>query len=493
MEFLTKEEKRKHATRLFLGYGLVAILIGLATTLLVYMAQGYNYDSNNGVVRGGLIFVESQPVSANIYIDEQIKDRTSARISLGEGQHNLALRQDKYRDWSKTFNLEGGTVLYFIYPKLIPTDITVGVTKVFDGVPVWASQSPNQRWLVLQQNATSPVLTIIDLDNPTNEPALSTLPAGQLVGRGSQLGALTPIEWADDNQHLLLRQNLDGGGSSYVIFDRDNSDNSVNITARHNLPITGQITLKNQKYDKYYFYEPTSQNLSLLDLQTGLVPTPLLQGVVAFKAFADDLLLYVTYTNALSAQADVYVLSSQQDTYKLKSITRDIQQRYLLDLAQFDHSWYYITASVQDNMVLLYRNPLKRATAGNIEPINPQMSLELINPQSVSFSKNYRFVSMQSDKNFVIFDAEQNKVFKFSSSLNISPGQQAQWMDGYRLMAVTDGMVNIFDFDGTNIQPLVASQPGFTGYFDKDYRYIYTFMPQADGKTAFATGQLFVQ
>lgn len=493
MEFLTKEAKRKHTIKLFLGYGLVAILVSLATILLVYIAQGYNYDPDNGVVRSGLVFVESKPVSANIYIDDQHRGNTGARIPLSEGQHSLILRQDNYRDWSKTFSLDGGTILYFVYPKLIPTDITVGVGKLFDNVPVWASQSPNQRWLVLQQNATSPVLTIIDLDNPTKEPALSTLPAGQLVGRGSQLGALTPVEWADDNQHLLLRQNLDGGNYSYIVFDRDNSDNSVNIITRHNLPATGQITLKNHKYNKYYFYEPTSQNLSILDLQTGLATTPLLQGVVAFKAYGDDLLMYVTYTGALSTEADVYVLSDQQDSYKLKSMARDAQQHYLLELAQFDHSWYYISASAQDNKVLLYRNPLKRVIASNVEPINPQMSLELTNPQYVSFSEDYRFISMQSGKNFVVFDVEQNKIFRFSSGLNIADGQQARWMDEYRLSVVAGGMVNIFEFDGTNTQALTASRPGLAGYFDKDYRYIYTLMPQLDGTTGFATGQLFAK
>ncbi len=492
MEFFDTKAKRKHAIKLFLGYGLVAILIGLATTLLVYMAQGYNYNLDDGVVRNGLVFVDSKPVSANVSIDGQPKDKTGARLTLDEGQHTLLLTQDKYRDWTNTFNLEGGGVLYFTYPLMIPTNINLAATHIFDSPPVWASQSPDKRWLVIQQYAASPVLATYDLSNPSQPPTLGTLPSSQLIGRGSQLGALSSVQWANDNTHLLLKQNLSNGGSAYVIFDRENADNSVNLNIRHNLPTTAQINLRDEKYDKYYYLDSASQMLSNLDLQTGLAAAPLAHGVVAYGSYGEDKILYVTYANAALGTADVYALSGQ-DTFKLKSLPKDSQGHYLLKIDQFDNSWYYLTASSEANQVLMYRNPLKRASPGNTEAINPQMSLDLNDPQYISFSDNSRFVAMQSGKAFVVYDAEQNRVFRYTNSLEIGVAQQTEWMDSYRMKAEVGGKVYIFDFDGANVQELAASQPGFTAYFDEDYGYVYSLMMQADGKVALTSGQLVAE
>jgi hypothetical protein len=83
-------------------------------------------------------------------------------------------------------------------------------------------------------------------------------------------------------------------------------------------------------------------------------------------------------------------------------------------------------------------------------------------------------------------------VYRYESPLAIAGTQQAKWMDGHRLTAVTDGKVQVFDFDGTNLQTLVASRPEFTPYFDRDYQYIYTLVPQADGHTGLQNGKLIV-
>ena len=491
MEFPDKKAKRKRSIKLFLGYGLVAIMIGLATTLLVYMAQGYGYNSADGVVRNGLIFVDSHPTAASVMVDNEPKSETMARLMLNEGRHSLSINKEGYRNWSKNFNLEGGRVLYFSYPLLIPNTITTGVTTAFDTSPIWASQSPDRRWLVMQQNASSPVLTIFDLANPDQEPLLSTLPASQLSGSGSRLGNLSPVEWADDNSHILLKQNLENG-ANYIIFDRENADNSINLSKRYNLSLTSQLTIKNKKYDKYLYYDPATQMLYDLDLKVGLTTTPLLTGVIVYTSYGDDLILYVTYANAQADLADVYVKKGQ-DIFKLKSLSRDSQNRYPLAIGEYSHTWYYLTASTDSDKVLVYRNPLNRASAGNTQAIEPQMSLALDNPRYISFSVDFQFIAMQSGKNFVVYDNEQSRVFRYTSSLDIGETQRIDWMDAYRIKVVVANKIYIFEFDGANLQELIASRAEFSAYFDEDYQVVYSLTSQENGKTALTNGQLLVE
>jgi hypothetical protein len=491
MEFPDKDSKRKRSIKLFIGYFLIAILVGLAALLLIYMTAGYNYDRNNGVIQNGLVFLESKPVSANIYIDNQSKGNTGARMVLNEGKHVINLKQNKYRDWSKTFTLEGGSVLYFIYPKLIPTTIKTGVARIFDNAPAWVSQSPDRNWLVLQQNAQAPVLSVIDLNKPTNEPVLNTLSATQLASVNGSRGTLSPVDWADDNRHLLLLQKMPDGNNHYVIYDRDNVDNSINLTEALKLTTGQVIKLRDGKFDKYYVHDIATGDLFSADIQKGLNTTAILKSVVSYQPYADNLILYVTYDKAAIGQANVLVLSDKTNSYMLKSLPRDANNQYLLDLAQFKGNWYYVTASVSSNRIMIYRNPLKRSAPGNKQAINPQMSLELNNPQFVSFSPANRFFVVQSAKNFIVYDAEQNRVFKYSSSVNITAGQEAKWMDGHRLNVVADQKVVEFEFDGLNMQVLTDSQQSFEPYFDKDYQFVFTLASQADGKVALKSGHLF--
>ncbi|MEI6237701.1 MAG: hypothetical protein WCP03_03830, partial [Candidatus Saccharibacteria bacterium] len=249
MEFQSKEYKRNKAIQLFIGYALVAILIGLASLILVYLAQGYGYDTGKGLNQSGLVFVDSKPAPGEIFIDNQKRDKKN---SLSEGEHKITIKKDKYRDWNKTFTLEGGAVAYFIYPKLFPVDIPVGVTRVYPNAPDWVSQSPDRRWLVIQEQTNSPVLSIMDLSKPSDEPLVYTIPANQLSIQKGSYGVITPIEWSDDNQHLLLLQKMPDDSINYLIIDRQNSEKSINLTEKLALSDASTVVLRDKKYDKYY-------------------------------------------------------------------------------------------------------------------------------------------------------------------------------------------------------------------------------------------------
>jgi hypothetical protein len=47
-------------------------------------------------------------------------------------------------------------------------------------------------------------------------------------------------------------------------------------------------------------------------------------------------------------------------------------------------------------------------------------------------------------------------------------------MDGHRLSAKSGGTLIIFDFDGSNLQDLVASIPQSIPMFDRDYTLLYS-------------------
>jgi hypothetical protein len=319
-----------------------------------------------------------------------------------------------------------------------------------------------------------------------------TIPLAQISNEKGSYGTIIAIEWSDDNRHLLLKQTLPSGKEAYISFDHEDVAQTINITNKIKLASPLKLVLRDKKYDKYYAQDPVNGNIQTADLKNGLQTVPIITGAISFKSYADNLILYTTLVNAKPNAVNVMVLSNQTDSYKLQDLPIDANSHYLLDIAKYDNSWYYVTASASDKKAILYRDPLAKAAPNNTVPISPRLALLIDSPQFVSFSDNARFISMQNGKKFVIFDAELNRVYRYESPLAIAGTQQAKWMDGHRLTAVTDGKVQVFDFDGTNLQTLVASRPEFTPYFDRDYQYIYTLVPQADGHTGLQNGKLIV-
>src|SRR5436305_13910231 len=118
MDYLDPRKRRAHNTRLIVGYVLVSIVIGLATYVLNQAANGYGINVKTGqIIQNALLFADSKPGGAEIYLDNQDKNTTtSARLILPTGNYLLTLKKEGYRDWSRQFTLNEQSVARYVYP-----------------------------------------------------------------------------------------------------------------------------------------------------------------------------------------------------------------------------------------------------------------------------------------------------------------------------------------------------------------------------------------
>ena len=95
MDFLDPRKRRAHNIRLMIGYGLVAIAIGLTSVILVYGAYGYGINTKTGeLIQNGLLFVDSKPADAGIYLNgQQNQSPTGARLTLPAGSYELTVKK----------------------------------------------------------------------------------------------------------------------------------------------------------------------------------------------------------------------------------------------------------------------------------------------------------------------------------------------------------------------------------------------------------------
>src|SRR5437868_1052460 len=102
MDFLDPKKKRAHIIRLYVGYFLMAIALGIGTLILMFELFGYDVNhKTGGVIQNGLVFVDAHPESAQIIVNGKPEGQTDARLTLPAGQYSFELKRDGYRNWKR--------------------------------------------------------------------------------------------------------------------------------------------------------------------------------------------------------------------------------------------------------------------------------------------------------------------------------------------------------------------------------------------------------
>lgn len=475
MEFLDPEEKRAKTRRIFSGYALAIVAVVSITTVLSFVLQGADLFSRQIDVKNGLLFVDSKPVSADVYIDGQIKKRTEARFVLPEDKYDLKLSQAGYRDWTKRVDVIGSKVRYHVYPKLIPNDVRTVSKNNYSDLPYIYTQSADRKWLIVSINKTQPVMHKYDLGNQDSVPTTITVPSSVISAEDAKSATFKEIEWASDSKNVLYKKTL-GSKIEYILINIDKPDESVNISAKFKLNSSYELTLLDRKYDKYYVLNTATKTLQRANLKDGIQPQVVADGVVDYKYYGSDIVLYATVNGAEDGYYSVRI-SKDNSTYNLEPIVKsdDIS----LDVASYENDWYYAVGSDKQEYVGIYLNPIATQSVSN-GFLKPQLKLRISAPKMVSFSDNARFIAAQSESDFAVYDAEVKRVYRYKSPIKLPVGG-AKWMDGHRLRAAADGKEQIFEYDGNNLQATSAALDGSMTYYDRDYLFSYSFVKDEAG------------
>lgn len=485
MDTLDPEERRRHAVRLYIGYALLGIVVVLATTILLYLAYGYQLSKNGTVIQNGLIFVSSNPSSANIYLNgAESSSTTNTRLTLPSGSYNMKIERSGYRLWQRNIYVEGGEVEHFDYPFLIPNQLTTTNLATYKQLPPLATQSNDLRWLVIESPDSFTKFEMYDLKNPGTPPTTFTLPSSLLTPAKQQAWRL--VSWADDNQHILLEHIYDGNNLEYILVNSQQPSQSVNLTKQLALgdqPYT--LQLANNKYNQYFIYLKNGGILESTSLGNTSPPTEILSNVLSYKAYGTNDFLYTTATDSPKTKGEVAVkLLMGGTTYQLTDLP--VSSLYLLNLTQYSGVWYVAAGSESANKVYVYQDPSGYMDNNPGQVAKPAAVLQIPQPDYLEFSNNARFILAENKNSFAVYDAENLKthIYKTTAPMD-APQAHAFWMDGNHLTYISRGKLLMFDFDGANLQTLVPADPAYLPFFSSDYKFVYTLVaPSTKSGTA---------
>lgn len=478
MEFLNPQAERRRRILLFVGYGLVAIVIALVAQLLLYrLYNGYTVDMQGNVQQSGVVFVSSSPSGASIYLNGVVKAETNARLSLNSGDYSLRITANGYRDWQHEVTVNGADVQRFTYPKLFPTTLTTTTVRTLDNEPQFVSQSPNRRWLLIKDTTPAGFL-LYDLRRPAAPVATELgIVLGTTATAGDGAHSWSVVEWASDDQYVLLNHTYTIGETTaheYILLDRSAVENSKNLTHALVLTADEELTLFDKKYDQYYSYNRQSQVLRAFD-SSGKQLADQLEHIRAYKTYGDATVLYVTDLPESGKQetGTVNLVLRQGSRRQVLRRLPESAPAYLLDISRFNGTWLIAAGVTNGTGVYIYKNPLSQSLTGTKLP-QAWRFLRVQNPTSLSTSTNAQFVLVSNGQTCAVYDADavETKNFSLVAPLD-APQMKPQWMDGHRLQYVSGGKVVVVEYDNHNAVDLQPAVPQFGAFYSADYKYAF--------------------
>jgi PEGA domain len=451
MQFMSPDQKRRHARNLYIGYVLVGVLTLLATYILIASARGYDLLSSKGdVVQNGLLFVDSRPSGADIYVNgNKESNSTNAKLSLPDNNYQIALKKQGYRDWSSSVNLFGGTVEFLTYPRLLPIVPTVLKTEPITSTALPTMlQSRDKQHLAFIDLATPNQVKIYDLNS--SSAGFSSIAISEDIVGSKPIKSIELVEWAGDNQHILGKVTSPEGQYSYVVMSADNSP-AVNISQMFNLSGQEKLGFWDGKWDRLYVFTPGAgvvlANLKDKSLAAqSLVSDP----VSEIFPFGVDRFAYVTIVGQetqlkLYADSKIYTALAIPDSKQLLSVKN----------FGYNRNDYMAVAGGGLDKSYVFKNfvdSVKKSSTGRA----PAYLLDPVAAKSVEVSRGGRFVMFTDGDKVSTYDIEQKLLSNFSVAA--SKPTQIGWYDDTRLYELgTDNKLQILDFNGANIYDLATN------------------------------------
>lgn len=478
VDYLDPKKKKAHVRRLYIGYVLIAIAIGLAAWILLYIGNGFYLNKNGEVIQNGLVYVESSPSGAKISLNgKQQNDTTDARLVIPESTYELILSADKYRPWRRTFDLTGGSVRRITYPRMYPVSLKTDVTQTFGEVPDMVESSVNRRLIMLHMASSPLQMQIFSTDEPLNAPIILTLNS-DLITNPQAKATYRVSEWTENAEFVLVERTT-SEMSEYLLLKTSQINEQRNITRELNIPSGATVTMRDRKENQYVVYLPADKSIRFADLNNKtLIDQPVAQNVLAFKAFESDKILYATPSETDKTKTKIRLFQSGK-VYEIREVLSS--EKYFLDMAKLGRTLVMLAGSQAEKKIMVYRNPVEYLQSNqNVSHPVATTALRVTNPQFASFSASASIVMLYGEGEFAAHEFEADRSYNYKLDLIYDQTKPLRWMDGARLNIVSGDYLYSVDFDGSNLEKLIPGRAAYGAYFDRDYTRLYSFLTNKD-------------
>lgn len=451
----------------------IAIVAGIILFIL-----GYRIDSLNGrLEQGALVQFDSRPNGAKVTIDDVSTGlQTATKRSILAGTHDFLVEKDGYRPWTKTLDLQAGTLTWLDYIRLVPNDLVKQTVRTYDSV-VGVKTAPDLQMILVQQKAEVPTFDLVDIRNKDVRSTSISLPAELYSGANTEglVHTFTLGTWDDSGRHILVKHTY-GTSEEWIVMDTEDLASSVNVTRLLGLPTTD---LQFAGTSGNTLYGLTNGDIRRLDLSSETISRALVTKATSFHMYNNTMLTYVGEDPTNASQRVIGLYRDGDDQPSVIKATADTTARLAIDTARYHTSDYIAYAENDTVTVLQGKYPNSDQTANNTMSVVAQMQLPSA-VDSLSFSPEGVYVLAQAGTTLKSYEVEHLRTNTATIEGNATQPEIMKWLDKAYIWSTYDGQLSIREFDGTNRNIIMPAAAGLDATLSQNGRYLYA-MNNTDG------------
>lgn len=448
--------QRKQVAIRFFTYGVMAIATVVGVIVCIGWAMGYRFDLMSGQLsQVALLQFNTFPTGAVVDINgASLSTRTPTRSNIKTGQTKVSMSLTGYRGWSKTVSALPSSVRWLDYARLVPQNVKTESVKTFTNV-VDMLPTPDRKWAAVLTNESTDDTTLVDLADP-KQIRFSAIELSNLHLATDGESKFKIIEWDKDSRYLLVKHQL-GDQVEYLEYDRQDKI-TRNLSSDFGLELT-ELHFSNAGGD--VIYTLTGADLRKINYADKSISAPLATGVTSYVLLGDSgRIVYLSKKVGGGKASQVISIYDDGKITKLK--TYDDAQTTLIGFFRNNDIDYLAVG--RGEMVSVYPDPLKRQRQSH--DFNKSVAY-LSSPGGIDWMKvnpTGRFVLAGKGNKVVCYDVETTENYSFELARRGEP----VWLDGYHLLDVKNGVLNMVEFDGQNAQHLVSGRlPAFLSANEK--------------------------
>lgn len=445
-----EKRARRQSLRVIISEIIMVIAVIATVSILAFVVSGYWLGSDFKIERQGLLQIYSIPTGADVEVDNtpgSWLQRTNTSKTLSAGEHTIKLTKDGYDSWSRTINITEGLLYRLHYPRLFLNNRYN--ESAFDFSGNFASISPDRATMLLANNTTTWQTFKLDSDSAKPQPLnlSDVLPFVSLTADASTglfTGAIETADWANDNEHVLLKLS-NSGTCNWIILNIKNPANSVNLTKEFNADFSKVVILDGSASN---LLAVSNGNLHRIDVGAKQISAILATDVVSFDYFNRDVIFSTPTTVNLLKLGSGEVVN-------LESISEPIK----VAATKFYDDEYLILIGGSKIRVYLKRDFEQKA----------EFSINFA-PESLKIGQDGEFIVMSNGGHIATLDMEDMSMTEWATDTD-----SFGWLDSSMIYAVKDGSLEVYDFNGLNHRTLSSNVSAHFPVIISADKYLYYF------------------
>lgn len=468
-----KPTKRQFIIRRIILSTVATFSVIIIATVAILFMLGYRLDSGNGrLEQGALLQFDSSPNGADVYVDGySIGSRTATKHTVVAGSHTVRMTRSGYQDWSRTVNIEAGTLTWLDYTRFVPKERPVQPVANYQTLTSM-KMSPDNKWALAQEKADAAIFQLVDLRAQDVKTSILTLPAAVYSDAETEgvTHSFAPVVWETGGRYILLKH-LYKDQTEWIVLDTQNVAQSTNVTRVFS---TGFSDIQFAGTSGKVLYGLTNDGtIRKIDLSAETLSRAFVTHVESFSIFDNTIISYVGIdpTDATKRVAGVY-----RDGDEMPHVLRTATS---LDVAfKITAGRYYsdnFVAIAEGNVVTILKGSYPGSSSQDTSSLAQYATFDLEGVVSaLSFSRTADYVVAQSGESFMGYEIEHKRVA--AGTVAVNPGQTAstlKWLDVAHLWNDDNGTLLMRDFDGTNIFSIMRVESGFDAGLSQNGRFFY--------------------